>query len=173
MAIYSSSQTCAPWGVSTEDSLGARGAAARGGIGRPGSEGRSRQPLRSPGDQHPAGAAQTMNSWRGSLPSWPPRSRQEVRGPGPGARPGPGPGRGRPACSLSAPPSDQEGTGERKRGPGPTKAPRGCQPLGHRSSPPLPHAAAEIRNPRQVGPHPLIGHAGRGPARYKLRGPLY
>lgn len=35
LAIYSSSQTCAPWGVSTEDSLGARGAAARGGIGRP------------------------------------------------------------------------------------------------------------------------------------------
>lgn len=29
LAIYSSSQTCAPWGLATEDSLGARGAAAR------------------------------------------------------------------------------------------------------------------------------------------------
>lgn len=133
-AIYSSPQTCAPWGLSTEGSQGARSTTARGGTGRTAPRGAHSSRCAPLGTSIPP-ARQTMNSWRVSLPSWPRKSRQEVRGPGPGARPGSEAGRGFPTCSLSASPSDQKDTEERKRGPGPTKD---CRPPGHPSSPPLP-----------------------------------
>ena len=47
-----------------EAGLGVENVGAQGRVPGASAEGRARQPLRSPGDPRPAGAAQTMNSWR-------------------------------------------------------------------------------------------------------------
>lgn len=161
----------------------------------PSTEGLARRPLRSPGDPRPAGAAQTMNSWR-RLPARlasveeagsagaraGSAARAGDREGAPGGRGGDAAPRARASSArrprLRRPGATRRGAEERRQGPGPGESGLGAAGLpgaGPRrlflppaARPPPPRFAI----PAKSGPHPLIGHAGLGPAQRERREPL-
>ena len=134
-----------------EAGLGVENVGARGSVPGASAEGRARQPLRSPGDPRPAGAAQTMNSWR-RLPA---RLASVEEAGSVGARAGraawaagregaPGDQGGDPGRAQATP--DDHGVpgrqgvdrGKAARPRAQRERPRSYRPPGRRSSPPLP-----------------------------------
>lgn len=176
-----------------EAGLGVEDVGAQGRVpGALGGGASARQPLRSHGDPRPAGATQTMNSWQrlrarlasveeaGSVEA--PAGRAAWAGGGEGAPGGQGgdPWRAQATpAALGVPERQGVDRGKVARPGAQRERPRSCRPPGRQSSPPLPSSRRpppppppRFAIPAKSGPHPLIGHAGPGPARREQRGAL-